>query len=148
MVDAKRRLIWYGVLLFLLGLITGLMEAKFSNPRMGLAAHLEGLMNGIFLIAVGAIWEQVRLSSTLETATFWTAIFGCYANWFTTTLAAIFGTSALSPITAAGHEGTIWQEWIVTIGFSIVGLTIIAASILLLWGLRRVVAVKDIKQTR
>src|SRR6266487_197548 len=97
MADAERRLIWYGVLLFLLGLITGLMEAKFSNPRMGLAAHLEGLINGIFLIAVGAIWEQVRLSSTLETSTFWTALFGCYVNWFKTTLAAMFGTLALSP---------------------------------------------------
>jgi (hydroxyamino)benzene mutase len=32
----KRRLIWPGVLLFLLGLIGGLLEQRFSNVRMGL----------------------------------------------------------------------------------------------------------------
>jgi len=46
---ANRRLMWHGVLLFLLGLLTGLVEQRFTNVRMGLAAHLEGLMNGTFL---------------------------------------------------------------------------------------------------
>src|SRR5262252_6039812 len=43
----KRRLMWHGMLLFLLGLITGLVEQRFTNVRMGLSAHLEGVMNGI-----------------------------------------------------------------------------------------------------
>ena len=43
----KRRLMWHGMLLFLLGLITGLLEQRFTNVRMGLSAHLEGVMNGI-----------------------------------------------------------------------------------------------------
>ena len=55
MKGANRRLMWHGVLLFLLGLLTGLVEQRFTNVRMGLAAHLEGLMNGTFLIALGAI---------------------------------------------------------------------------------------------
>ena len=53
MPDKKRQLLWHGILLFLLGLIVGFIEQKFANPRMGLAAHLEGLMNGTFLIALG-----------------------------------------------------------------------------------------------
>ena len=57
--DSKRRLMWHGMFLFLLGLLTGLVEAHFTNPRMGLAAHLEGVMNGIFLVALGAIWTEV-----------------------------------------------------------------------------------------
>ena len=32
----KRRLMWHGMLLFLLGLITGLLERRFTNVRMGL----------------------------------------------------------------------------------------------------------------
>jgi len=28
-----------GMFLFLLGLVTGFVEQKFNNPRMGLAAH-------------------------------------------------------------------------------------------------------------
>jgi len=53
-----------------------------------------------------------------------------------TTLAAAFGTAALSPITGAGHSGQPWQEGFVTVGFLSVGITIIASSILILWGLR------------
>jgi hypothetical protein len=31
--------------LFLLGLLTGLLETHFINIRMGVSAHLEGVMN-------------------------------------------------------------------------------------------------------
>ena len=61
METANRRLMWHGMFLFLLGLITGFLEQHFTNVRMGLAAHLEGVTNGIFLVAVGAIWTQVYL---------------------------------------------------------------------------------------
>jgi hydroxylaminobenzene mutase len=137
MEDTKRPLLWHGMFLFLLGLLTGLVEQKFNNPRMGLAAHLEGVMNGIFLIALGAVWTEVRLSPRLKAAAFWSALYGTYANWVVTTLAAIFGTAAMSPITAAGHSAQPWQEGVVTFGFMSVGIVIIASSILVLWGLRR-----------
>lgn len=137
MKDTKRRLIWHGMFLFLLGLLTGLVEQKFSNVRMGLAAHLEGVMNGIFLVALGAIWAEVRLASRAEAVAFWSALYGTYANWAFTTLAAIFGTGALSPVTAPNHTAQAWQESVVTFGFVSVGIVIIASSILILWGLRR-----------
>jgi len=137
MEEAKRRLLWHGMLLFLLGLLTGFVEQKFNNPRMGLAAHLEGVMNGIFLVALGAAWTEVRLSSRLKSAAYWSALYGTYANWLVTTLAAIFGTAALSPITAAGHSAQPWQEGAVTFGFISVGIVIVACSVLVLWGLRR-----------
>lgn len=123
--------------LFLLGLLVGLVEQKFTNTRMGLAAHLEGVMNGTFLIALGAIWTEVKLSGGLKAAAYWSALFGAYGNWAITTLAAIFGTAAMSPITGIGHRGLPWQESIVTIGFTALGIAIVVASILVLCGLRR-----------
>ena len=36
----NRRLMWHGMCLFLLGLLTGFVESRFTNVRMGLAAHL------------------------------------------------------------------------------------------------------------
>ncbi len=135
--DSKRRLLWHGMFLFLLGLLTGFVETKFTNPRMGLAAHLEGLMNGIFLLALGAVWTEVKLSPRWKAATYWGALYGTYANWAVTTLAACFGTAALSLITAAGHRGQPWQEIVVTVGFLSVGIVIVATSILVLWGLRK-----------
>jgi hydroxylaminobenzene mutase len=135
--DTKRRLLWLGMLLFLIGLLTGLIEQTFNNPRMGLAAHLEGVMNGTFLIALGAIWSEVRLSAGLKAAAFWSALYGTYVNWVVTTVAAILGTAAMSPMTAAGHSAGAWQESVVTVGFISVGITIIVSSILILWGLRQ-----------
>ena len=41
METTNRRLIWHGMFLFLLGLVTGFAEQRFTNVRMGLAAHLE-----------------------------------------------------------------------------------------------------------
>lgn len=127
---------WHGMFLFLIGLLTGFAERHFANVRMGLAAHLEGVMNGTFLLALGAVWIEVRLAARSKTITYWVALYGTYGNWFVTSLAGIFGTAALSPITAAGHSGTPWQETAVTIGFMTVGITIVATAVLVLWGLR------------
>lgn len=135
--DSKRRLIWHGMFLFLLGLLTGFAEQQFSNPRMGLAAHLEGVMNGTFLIALGAVWTEVRLSPRLKAGAYWSALYGTYGNWTTTTLAAIFGAASLSPITGAGHRALPWQELVVTSSFTTIGIAIVVSSVLVLWGLRR-----------
>ena len=133
----NRRLMFHGMCLFMLGLLTGFVEQQFANVRMGLAAHLEGLMNGIFLIALGAIWPHVRLAPAPATVAFWTVLYGTYANWFMTIVAATFGTAALSPITGAGHHGQPWQENFVMAGFMSVGIAIVASTALVLWGLRR-----------
>jgi (hydroxyamino)benzene mutase len=134
--ENKRRLMFHGMCLFVLGLLTGFAEQHFANVRMGLAAHLEGLMNGTFLIALGAIWTHVRLSPVTKAIAFWTGLYGAYVNWLITLLAAVFGTGALSPITAAGRTGQPWQESLVTIGFMSVGVTTVASSVLVLVGLR------------
>jgi hydroxylaminobenzene mutase len=136
MEHTNRRLMWHGMCLFLLGLLTGFAEQRFANVRMGLAAHLEGVMNGTFLVALGAIWTEVRLPPPTKAIAYWTALYGTYVNWLVTTLAAVLGTAALSPISAAGHSGQPWQERLVTAGFLSVGVVIVVSSVLVLWGLR------------
>jgi (hydroxyamino)benzene mutase len=136
MQTANRRLMWHGMFLFLLGLFTGFAESHFANIRMGLAAHLEGVMNGIFLLALGTAWNELRLAPAPKSAAFWLALYGTYVNWFFTVLAATFGTGALSPITAPGRTALPWQEKLVTAGFMSVGLAIVACTLLLLWGFR------------
>jgi hydroxylaminobenzene mutase len=127
---------WHGMFLFLLGLFTGFAETHFANVRMGLAAHLEGVMNGMFLLALGAAWNELRLAPAPKSAAFWLALYGAYMNWFFVVLAAIFGTGALSPITAAGRTALPWQEKLITAGFMSVGFAIVACTLLLLWGFR------------
>jgi len=135
--DSKRTLIRHGFFLFLLGLLSGFLEQKFVNPRMGLAAHLEGVMLGTFVIALGAVWLEVNLSPKLKSMTYWLVLYGAYVNWATTALAAALGSSALSPITGAGHSAPPWQDTLVTVLFMSVGLTTMASTLLVLWGLRR-----------
>jgi (hydroxyamino)benzene mutase len=136
METANRRLMWHGMLLFLLGLFTGFAEPHFTNVRMGLAAHLEGVMNGILLLALGAIWPYLRLGRSTRAAALWTALYSAYANWLFTTLAAIFGTGALSPVTAPGFRAQAWQESLVTAGLMSVGIVVVISTLIFLWGLR------------
>jgi hydroxylaminobenzene mutase len=137
MEDTPRRLFWHGMLLFLLGLVTGLVVPQFANPRMGLAAHLEGLLNGLFLLALGSAWPRARLSPRVAKAAFGTALYGTYVNWASTTVAAALGTAALTPLASRAHKGQQWQEALVTFGFGSVALAMLLSSALLLWGFRK-----------
>jgi (hydroxyamino)benzene mutase len=136
METTNRQLMWHGIFLFLLGLVTGLFEQRFTNMRMGVSAHLEGLMNGTFLVVLGAIWREVRLPPVAKATAYWGTLYATYANWLITTLAAVFGTAASTPIASAGHRGEPWQESLVGAGFLSVAIVIIASAVLILWGLR------------
>ena len=134
--NINRRLKFLGMLLFLLGLITGLALMSFTNPRMGLAAHLEGVMNGLFLIAAGFLWNELNLSPGKLKAAYWLLLYGTFANWSFTLLSALLGTSKINPIAGAGHTGSAAQEAILTAGFTSVGISMLLAVSILLYGLR------------
>jgi hydroxylaminobenzene mutase len=136
MATSNRRVMWHGMFLFLLGMLTAFVEPRVTNVRMGLAAHLVGLLNGIFLIALGAIWTEVRLRPRAKATAYWTALYGTYVNWLFTVLAAVFGTGAVSPILAPGRSGPGWQEGLVMAGFVSVFVAMLTSSVLVLWGLR------------
>ena len=136
MSDNNRRVMWHGMFLFLLGMLTAFAEPGVTNVRMGLAAHLVGLLNGIFLIALGAIWTEVTLRPRAKAIAYWTALYGTYVNWLFTVLAAVFGTGAVSPILAPGRSGQGWQEGLVMAGFVSVFVAMLTSSVLVLWGLR------------
>lgn len=135
MEDMKRGLMRHGMLLFIFGLLVGFVVPQFTNPRMGLTAHLEGVMNGTFLIALGAVWAEVHLAAHTKLIAYWAALYGAYANWGATTLAAIFGTGALSPQTAPGRVALPWQETLVAVMLMSCGVAILAACVLSFWGL-------------
>ncbi|OBF38683.1 hydrogenase [Mycobacterium sp. ACS1612] len=137
MPTADRRLMRHGVLLFLIGLVTGLQERRFKNMRMALSAHLEGVMNGTFLIAVGAIWGHVKLSPNAARVARWTLLFGTYGNWFFTALGAALGTAAANPILSQGHRGKPWQEKVAGAGFRSIAYSILVSTVMIARGLSR-----------
>lgn len=130
----NKKIITAGTILFLIGLVTGFIIPLFENSRMGLAGHLEGVMNGIFLIAVGAVWEYLILSARLQAMAFWLLLYGSYANWLFVVAAAIFGTSEITPIAGTGYSGLPWQETLVTVGLMSVGVTMVVGCVILVIG--------------
>ncbi len=137
MENKRGQLLSAGVFLFLLALFTGMIFPQLKNPRMGLSAHLVGLIGGLFLVAVGLIWRELTLSKQFETIAFGCALFGAYANLITTFLAATFGTNRLTPLAGSGHPAAPWQENLVTGGLVLASAAMVGCCILLLWGLRR-----------
>jgi hydroxylaminobenzene mutase len=85
----SHKLVRYGITLFFLGLLTGFVIPVMRNPRMGLASHLEAVMNGMFLILLGLIWQKLRLSVGALKWGYSLSLFGTYTNWVTNLLAAI-----------------------------------------------------------
>jgi (hydroxyamino)benzene mutase len=135
------RLLFLGVLLFLFGLIIGLFIPMMTNPRMGLSAHLEGTLNGMFLVILGLIWKKLLLTDKWLTAAFWLTIYGSFANFVAVTIAAITGAGKMMPI-AGGKEGTSIQEGIISFLLTSLALAMILVCLIVLAGL-----LKYLKQT-
>lgn len=133
----SHKLVRHGIILFLLGLLTGFVIPIMQNPRMGLSSHLEAVMNGMFLILLGLIWHKLHLSiSTLKWG-YILSLFGTYTNWVTTFLAGLWGAGAeMMPIAGGSFQGVAWQEILIKIGLGSLSFAMIAVCILVLWGLR------------
>ena len=132
------KLIRYGVLLFLLGLITGFVIPIMQNPRMGLSSHLEGVQNGMLLMLFGLIWPKLDLSQRSLTWAYFLALYGTYTNWLTTFLAGIWGAgSEMMPIAGLGFQGLSWQELLIKFGLFSLSVTMVLVCGILLFGLRR-----------
>lgn len=133
-----QRLLQLGTVLFLLGLLTGLAVPATANPRMALASHLEGLMNGIFLLVLGLLWPRLNLSSATLTLTFWVAVYSTFANWGATLLAALWPAgSALMPMAGGGLTGTSIEEAILKVLLVTLSIGMILLCALMLYGLSR-----------
>lgn len=135
--STQRQLVWHGIFLFLIGLLSGFAIPALTNPRLGLSAHMEALLNGMLLVLLGGVvWKYLRLSGRMERVVFWLFIYAAYANWFFCLLAAIFGANTMLPLASGERTVALWQEIPVRIGLGIGALCITSACILVLYGMK------------
>ena len=127
-------LLFLGILLFLLGLLIGLFIPLMTNPRMGLAAHLEGTMNGMFLVILGLIWSKLALQEKWLAAAFWLTIYGSFANFVAVTIAAITGAGKMMPI-AGGKEGYSVIDGLISFLLISLSVAMVTVCIIILSGL-------------
>jgi hydroxylaminobenzene mutase len=133
----SEKLIFNGMLLFLLGLLVGLIVPLLANPRMALSSHIEGVLNGMFLVILGLIWQRLNLSEKQLKITVILAIYGTFANWFGILIAAIFNAGGNLNVAANGKVGDPIIESIVNFLLVSLSLAMIIISILVLIGLKK-----------
>jgi hydroxylaminobenzene mutase len=134
--DDARRLAFHGMLLFLLGLLMGMVVQSVANPRIGLSAHTGTLLNGVFLVALAAVWPRAALAPRTLAVTYWLAVVGSYVSCVALFLAGVFGTSSATPLHGAGHAGTPLEESVVTAGLTLGGVAVLVAVAVMVYGLR------------
>jgi len=132
-----KRLVFWGAVLFLIGLIQGALIPSFLNPRMALSAHLAAVQSGMALMVFGLIWGLISLSEKWLRYCYYSSVAGIYLIWFAITLAAVLGASKALPIAGEGFSTTAIGELAVDIivyvgsGFSVF------SAILIVFGLYR-----------
>lgn len=121
-----------GLWLFLFGLFIGAAIPKFTNPRLGLSAHLTAVQSGTALMAIAWFWAELNDGNDFATlighalwSSFWLLAIG-------QVLAAAWGASKALPMAGAGYSATAAKEaitWILVYGSSVV--LMIALTVLL-----------------
>ncbi len=132
----NRSIIRHGFILILIALVSGLFVPVMPIPRLGLSAHTIGVLSGILLISIGAIWQQFTLSLRQTQVIYWSWLYSSYVNWLGCLVGAIFGAGEFTPLASAGVVGSQVAEASVAILLSSVALTSFIAVGLSLWGLR------------
>ena len=133
----KRRLLWHGIFLCTLAFIIGLFIPLYANPRAGLAAHVIGITEGIFLAIVGFAYPQLKLSFAIAQTSFWMLIISAYVGLLGQFLSAAIGLKRMLVITGTGMtEGNFWMETSVEIATKGISVLLLVACAIILFGLR------------
>jgi hypothetical protein len=101
--STQRMLIKAGATLFAIGLLTGIWSAftmthmgHFRAPRLGLVAHLNALLGGMWLILVAYTFDYMNSSSEkTQRGIAMCFILSAWANWFVTLVGSVLGARGL-----------------------------------------------------
>ena len=127
----------FGVLLVLLALLIGLAIPALAVPRLGVAAHVNGVVGGVALLVLGLLWPQLQLGRRGLGAAFWLAVY----SFFVATLMPLLGGAwaagaTMLPLAAGTARGTPLQEAILSTGLVTAGVSVFVLFVLLFLGLR------------
>jgi len=109
--DARTRsaLVGHGLAVILLGLLLGFPYALViqgslaGSERAWRMAHLEGVLNGLMLVAVGAAGDSIALSARAALWLRWALIITAYGNLLGAALGAASGERGLAPAGPAAN---------------------------------------------
>ena len=98
----RKRLAAAGAILFAVGMVTGIWsEAALTDtvhvgiPHLALAAHLNGLLGGLWLVAVAWTFEFLYYDAKGLRRLAVAVAVPAWANWLVTLIASFFGVNGL-----------------------------------------------------
>lgn len=139
--DLRQHLLRFGVGLFLFSTLIGLGIPRFAVPLLALSAHLIGILQATFIVAIGLLLPQLRLATTTSRIVAALLIYSCLATMAAYLAAAIWNAgNSLLPLAAGPAHGTALQEAVINVVLHSVALTFPVALVLILWGLRKLSA--------
>jgi hydroxylaminobenzene mutase len=136
-IKVDRRIIRHGFILILISLVTGFLLPTMQIPRLGLSAHTIGILSGVLLIGIGAIWSTFSLSTRQLFVMYWSWVYSSYANWLGCLVGAFTGAGQMTPIASSGAKADAGPEAIVAVLLISVAITSLVAVALSIWGLSR-----------
>ena len=119
-----------GMILFLIGLLSGMLIPYYEDHHMGMNAHLVGVQNAIVLIVFGLIFNHISISAKYLCLLSALSIYSMYAIWLSVALAA-------TSIVNFNNSAQVLKEIIAKILLYSGSLAIIIAAILITVGLIR-----------
>jgi len=98
-----RNLVKHGFVLILPTLLTGVVIPLAEAPRLALSAHTIGLISGILLLTLLAVWKYLVLSDWQEKVAYWGWVYSSYTSWFAILFGAAVGTGRMTPFGIAWY---------------------------------------------
>ena len=133
----RKQLAGAGALLFFIGMVTGLWSAAaltgkvvVGMPRLALAAHLNGLLGGLWLLAVAWSFEFLHYGARGLRRLAFGVTLPAYANWLVTLIASFIGVNGLE------YTGQRGNDVIAFLLQTLVVLPTLVASAFWAWGFR------------
>ena len=134
----RRRLAASGAWLFAVGMVTGLWAAAVLTdrvavglPRLALAAHLNALLGGMWLVLVGTTLDMLHYGEIGRRRLAWVVIVPAWANWSVTLVASVLGVTGLQ----YSHDTA--NNAVAALLHSLVVLPSLVGAFAWAWGLRR-----------
>lgn len=124
-----------GLVLFLLGLLTGLAVPALKNARMGLSSHLEGCSTACSWCCSVCCGHTCTCPTRGGIAAVALVTYAGYANWLTVLLAAAWGAGRrFAPIAAGDHQASAAKEGFVSFGLASLSVAIVVGVVIVIVG--------------
>ena len=107
-------LIRWGIILLALSVLSGFAIPLVPDPVMGLASHIQGLLNAFMLLLIGLVWSRLEIGYLGSVVAYWGLILGAFVTFvvqMVATFLEIGGT--IFPLAGGAHVGTPFEEELV-----------------------------------